>query len=203
LRRIVLGDPSTAWARLGFAVAGGECRIGGVTLELGGAGGGFAGWSLEGGGAGDVDGLATGWAAAERAETEGAPHPNGARSIDHVVLSTGSLARTTGALEAAGAEVRRVAERGGRRQAFLWLGDVICEVVEAPAPGAPARFWGLTVVVADLDTAVAAAPAAFGPAREAVQPGRRIAPARREAGLGVALALITPHRRTGFEPGSD
>ena len=68
--------------------------------------------------------------------------------------------------------------------AFVRFGPLIVEVAEA---GGPARFWGLTVAVADLD---AASGPLLGAARPAVQPGRRIATVRREAGLSVALALI-------------
>ena len=60
-----------------------------------------------------------------------------------------------------------------------------------PAPGAPATFWGLVFVVADLDAAGAVLGDRLGPARDAVQPGRRIATVRREAGLGLPVALIT------------
>jgi hypothetical protein len=67
------------------------------------------------------------------------------------------------------------------------------------APGgdadAPAAFWGLVVVVEDLDRAVAAAGGAVGEPRDAVQPGRRIATVGRDAELGLAVALMTPHVR--------
>ena len=58
--------------------------------------------------------------------------------------------------------------------AFLRLGSYILEVVERE--GDPARFWGLVVVVPD----PGAVPGA-GPAKNAVQPGRRIATVK---GLG-------------------
>lgn len=200
LRRIALGDAPEAWARLGFAVEGSACRIGAVTLDLTGAGRGFAGWTLAGAGSGDVDGLPTRWiASSEGAEAveavEAAAHPNGTVSIDHAVVVTGSLERTTGALGAAGAEVRRVVEAGPRRQAFLWLGEVIAEVVQTGEPGDPARLWGLTLVSGDLDATVAALGGALGDPRPAVQPGRRIATLSRDAGLGIAVAVMTPHVR--------
>jgi len=70
--------------------------------------------------------------------------------------------------------------------AFVRFGELVVEVVQA---GGPPRFWGLTVVVADLDSL---AGPLLGSARPAVQPGRRIATVSRDAGLSVALALITP-----------
>ena len=97
---------------------------------------------------------------------------------DHVVVLTGSLERTVGALQAAGLDLRRTAGT----MAFLRLGSYILEVVERG--GDPARFWGLVVVVPD----PGAVPGA-GPVKDAVQPGRRIATV---AGLGAALALMSP-----------
>jgi hypothetical protein len=56
-------------------------------------------------------------------------------------------------------------------------------------------LWGLVVVVADLDACARDLGPLLGDARPAVQPGRRIATVRREAGLPVALALMTPQPR--------
>jgi hypothetical protein len=108
---------------------------------------------------------------------EPAAHPNGAFAVDHVVVLTGSLDRTVTALQAAGLDLRRRDER----MAFLRLGSYILEVVERA--GDPARFWGLVVVVDD----PGAVPGA-GPAKNAVQPGRRIATVK---GLGTALAVMS------------
>ncbi len=193
LRHLRLGAAPEPWAAAGFAVQGRTCRIGSVALELTGAGGGIQGWTLEGAG-GEVDGLPTRWAASPAGPST--PHPNGAVKLDHVVVLTDALERTTGAFAAVGADVRRTREAGGVRQAFLWLGDVILEVVQPAEPKRPgARFWGLTVVVADLDRAAERLGPALGPVRDAVQPGRRIATVRREAGLGLPVALMTPHER--------
>jgi hypothetical protein len=83
-------------------------------------------------------------------------------------------------------------------QGFFRLGEVILEVVDGmpldpaaePAPGAPAAFWGLVFVVADLDAAAARLGDRLGTPRDAVQWGQRIATVRREAGLGLPVALI-------------
>jgi hypothetical protein len=56
------------------------------------------------------------------------------------------------------------------------------------------RFWGLTLVVDDLDAAAARLGDRVGPVKDAVQKGRRIATLRREAGLGVPVALMSPRR---------
>jgi hypothetical protein len=121
-------------------------------------------------------------------------------AIDHLVAFTPELERTIAAFERCGVECRRIREVGPPearlRQAFFRFGEVICEVVEVPAeqagPGGEARFWGLTVTVQDLDSAVAGLGERCGSIRDAVQPGRRIATVREAAGLGVPVALISP-----------
>jgi len=76
---------------------------------------------------------------------------------------------------------------------------VILEVVEVPPgsreerdPDAPSRFWGLAFGVDDLDRCAAYLGDRLGEPRDAVQPGRRIATLRREAGLSPGIAFMTP-----------
>jgi hypothetical protein len=199
LVELAVGSDAVAWERLGFDVRDGALAVGATAIRPTGAGGGLLGWTVAGLGETELDGLPTtvvdGAAAPAPASVT---HRSGALSIDHVVVRTPALDRTVAALERAGLELRRVREAGGGvRQGFLWVGDTIVEVVEAPGgdPGAPAAFWGLVVVVDDLDGAVAAARGALGDPRDAVQPGRRIATVRREAGIGLPLAFMTPHVR--------
>jgi catechol 2,3-dioxygenase-like lactoylglutathione lyase family enzyme len=130
----------------------------------------------------------------------------GCTGIDHVVVSTPDLARTTAAITAGlGVEPRRTRTEptgsGDRlHQVFYRLGPVILEVVGPPAPdparaAEPARLWGLVLLVADLDAASALlGPDRLGPAKPAVQPGRSIATVRTAAGLGVPVALLTSPR---------
>ena len=124
---------------------------------------------------------------------EAGAHPNGAQAVDHVVAFTDDLDRTSAALERAGAPLRRRAEpRPGTPMAFHRLGPLVLEVVVAgPRPA----LWGLVVVVADLDACARDLAPLLGTVRPAVQPGRRIATVRPEAGLPVALALMTPQPR--------
>jgi catechol 2,3-dioxygenase-like lactoylglutathione lyase family enzyme len=205
----VAGDPS-GWRAGGFTVdPDGTCRLGAVRVRLLGAdsGSGIVSWSLRGlpvGGADrapDLDGLPT--ARSDRAPVPPARHPNGAARLDHVVAFTPDLDRTVAALEAAGLDLRRVREAelpgGGTRQAFFRLGQVVLEAIEQPAPDGspvdrskPARLWGLAVLAPDLEATAAVLGERLGKAREAIQPGRRIATVRREAGLGAAVAFITP-----------
>ena len=111
-------------------------------------------------------------------------------------MLTGSLDRTCGAIEdATGAPLKRVRELGEIRQGFhrLGRGGLIVEVVERPEVGDdPASFWGVVINVDDLDAATAVAgPDLIGAAKDAVQPGRRIATVRSEAGLGLPVALMS------------
>jgi hypothetical protein len=199
----VLAAEPDAWRAAGFAVEDGVVRAGTVRLRLAGedAGRGIVSWSLRDAPSGDLDGLPT--AAADSAPSHPSEHPNGAERIDHIVVVTPDLGRTTRALADAGIERRRVREvpLDGRtlRQGFFRLGEVILEVVDAmpldpsaePAPGEPAAFWGLVFVVADLDAAAAQLGDGLGAPRDAVQPGQRIATVRRQAGLGLPVALIS------------
>ncbi len=106
--------------------------------------------------------------------------------VDHVVALTDALPRTTEALEDAGFELRRVAGP----MAFFRFGECILELVErGPAPA----LWGVVFVVDDLD----GLGPLVGEPRDAVQPGRRIATVRREAGLSTAVAFMTPRPQPG------
>jgi hypothetical protein len=127
-----------------------------------------------------------------------ADHPLGARSIDHVVVATDDLGRTSGAIaDATGAALKRVRETGEVRQGFHQIGGLIVEVVERGGlPVGPASVWGLVLVVDDLDAACTSLGAnVTGEARDAVQPGRRIATLRSSAGLGIPVALMSPDPR--------
>lgn len=199
VEELVVGGPPAPWRALGFAVDGDRFRVGNVTVRLEAAArGGLLGWAVRGLGTGDLDGLEL------RPAGTAAPvaaHSNGALSIDHVVVTTPRLERTLGALEAAGLELRRRREAGSAQrpvqQVFYRLGEVILEVVGEPggAGEGPARFWGMVFTVADLDACAARLGERLGTVRAAVQPGRRIATVRREAGLGLAVAFMSPAPR--------
>ena len=162
----------------------------------------MVGWSLRGLGSAELDGLPT--KISERPPTPPAlPHPNGVVSIDHVVAVSPSFERSVAAMQGAGLDLRRIREEptpaGAPRQAFFRLGREILELAAEPeevvaAKGGaerPARFWGLALLVDDLDATVARMAPHAGEPRAAVQPGRRIATLSRSAGLAVPVALIT------------
>lgn len=137
-------------------------------------------------------------------------HPSGAFELDHLVLLTDSLERTSHSVEATlGLELRRIRETGTVRQAFHRFADppagtsrgCIVEVVESGRVDR-VTLMGVVVNVRDL----------FGLAdrlgrevltlpKPAVQRGRHIATVRRDVGLGTAVALMTPDDRGGARGG--
>ncbi len=186
-----IADEPAAWSAAGFDVRGDVCRVSRVRVRLAGRGErrGILGWTL----GEEVTGEA------------GPPHPNGAARVDHVVMLSPDLDRTVEELESQGFDLRRRREGetpgGSTRQAFFRAGEPILEVVQAPEgtnardrarPKAPARLWGLAFLVEDMDGTAATLGELLGSPRDAVQPGRRIATLRSEAGLGPAIAFMTP-----------
>ena len=127
-------------------------------------------------------------------------HPIGASVIDHVVVATPDLARTIVTIEAGlGLPLLRTRDAGSAsapmRQAFFRMGEVVLEVVGGAEPdpgGGPARFYGIAITVEDLDVAVERAGDRIGRPKPAVQRRRSIATFRKEAGLGVPVALMSP-----------
>jgi hypothetical protein len=203
-----LADDGANWAALGFDVAGDSCAIGAVRLRFSGvaAGRGIVGWSLRGLDSVELDGLPT--TISERALPSAAGvHANGVVAIDHIVAMSPAFERSVEALQAAGLDLRRVREEptpaGAPRQAFFKVGREILELVQEPddvierSGGAdhPARFWGLALLVEDLDRTAGAMAPHVGTPRPAVQPGRRIATVRRSAGLAVPVALMSRDER--------
>lgn len=162
---------------------------------------GIVGWAVSGiegiavGSRFDVDGLAT-EIVEPAAEPTFAVHDVGAQALDHVVVLTDDLARTSGAIaDATGCELKRIREVGPMRQGFhrIGRGGLIVELVERPEVEAgTTAFWGVVLIVDDLDRACAViGEDRIGAPKDAVQPGRRIATVRAEAGLGLPVALMT------------
>jgi catechol 2,3-dioxygenase-like lactoylglutathione lyase family enzyme len=201
---LLLADEGAAWAALGFAVADGCCRLGRVRLRFlaDASARGIVGWSLRDLAGVELDGLAT-TVSAQPLPDPAPVHPNGVAAIDHIVAMSPDLDRSVGLLRAAGLDLRRIREQptpaGAPRQAFFRLGAEILELIQMPAEAIEraggrdraARFWGLAVQVQDIDRTVELLGAHAGPARAAVQPGRRIATVRRSAGLTFPLALMS------------
>ncbi len=194
LSELRIADPSRRWAALGFDVSDECLELGGVTVRLGVPGEGITAWSLEGINVAQIDGLPTVPVFATRGPVA---HPNGAIGIDHVVIVSPDFERTAGALAQAGLELRRIRDAGGFRQGFRRVGPAILELVEASgAPPGPARFWGLVVIVRDLDALKERLHDLLGTIKPAVQPGRRIVTLKATAGLATKLAFMDPEVAT-------
>ena len=193
-----IADPPERWEALGFSVSPDQVvELGGVSLKLGADGEGIVAWTLRGIDAtSSIDGLPT--RVIDQSvgrDGEGRPpgpvdHANGAIAVDHVVILTPDFDATAEAVAAAGMPLRREAERNGARQGFRRLGPAIMEIVQASE--GPTRFWGLVVIVSDLDALAERLGDLLRETRPAVQPGRRIAPLRSKAGLGPAVAFMDP-----------
>jgi len=212
---IELADEPSRWAELGFEVEGDTCQIGAVRLRCSGAreragaeaetgapAPGIVGWSLRDLASPRLDGLPT--SIAERPAPPPAPaQANGVVAIDHVVAVSPDLDRTVAALQSAGLDLRRIREQptpaGAPRQAFFRLGAEILELVQEPdevierhgGSDRPAHFWGLALLVSDIERAAVRFAPHVSEIRDAVQPGRRIASVRRSAGLSFPLALMS------------
>jgi hypothetical protein len=211
--QLTIADDPARWAALGFDINDGSTQIGSVRLRFTGPAvppeqPGIIAWSLRDVLSSELDGLPT--TISLREVPEPAPaHANGVVAIDHVVAASPELDRSVAALQAAGMDLRRIREQptpaGAPRQAFFRLGHEILELIQEPAEviassrdggsERPVRFWGLAVLVEDLDAAAAQLAPHVSEVRAAVQPGRRISSVRRSAGLAVPLALMSRDAR--------
>ena len=178
----VAADPAE-WAAAGFSITSGRLLVGDVAIDfVEGEDSGITGWTL---------------GAAAGVSRSAPAHANGVTEIDHVVMLTPQLEPAIADLEEKGIALRRIREgetgMGKFRQAFFRVGQPILEVVESGEmeSDAPPRFWGITFTTADIDAAAELLGDRLGRVKDAVQPGRRIATVRKEAGLGLPVALIS------------
>jgi hypothetical protein len=194
LTELQIADPAERWEALGFVVEEGKADVGGVRLTLNAPGNGITGWSIQGIAFTDaIDGLPT-TAATRPSPPNDTTHPNGATGLDHVVITTPDFDRTARALDECGLALRRIRDAGNFRQGFRRLGPAILELVEntSAAPSDPARFWGLVIIVDELEALASRIAPHLSVPKPAVQPGRRIATLRPSAGLSPAVAFMTP-----------
>ncbi|HBX76127.1 MAG TPA: hypothetical protein DEG43_00635 [Acidimicrobiaceae bacterium] len=203
LTAVLLPDPAQAWTEMGFTLNEGSVQLGSVMI------------TPRDDGANTCIGIADpdppnstldGLKVCHITPASGAvpEHPNGARSIDHLVVTTSDLSRFERAAELLGLDLRRRRDTNifgqPSLQCFYWLGDTLLEVVgpATPVPGPPdATLWGITFVVNNLEATVGSLGPRAGTIRDAVQGGRRIATLRAH-GLwpSVRLAAMTPHERS-------
>lgn len=206
-------DPADAWRSLGLRVVDGAIALGNMTLSVGvdaavASRDGIAGLVLDGRDApDDLDGIPL--RAGASAAAASADHPNGAIEIDHLVLGTPDIDRTSEVMAGLGWHPRRtitsprphdartmrffVVPAGGPANPRKTVIELI-QPDEVTDPTRPATAWGFVLNVRDLDAAVArlGATVVDNP-KPAIQPGRRIATVRGEAlGLRPRVALMTP-----------
>ncbi|HET6665553.1 MAG TPA: hypothetical protein VFG94_14900 [Acidimicrobiales bacterium] len=208
LAELEVGDEPDAWEAAGFTVGDDDTiQVGAVRIRLAGHDGGrrIRSWTLRGvdPAVSSVDGIVTRAGTEPDGDIDGdvPAHPNGVVAIDHVVLLSPDLARTTGALEALGVGLRRTRQIDESQygfpavQSFFRLGEPILELIGASEPtgDGPSGFFGLAYTVADLDALPDRYGEALGRVKDAVQPGRRIATLRhKQLDLSVATAFMTP-----------
>lgn len=161
LAALQIADPPERWRALGFAVRAGarvrdgaRVHLGGVELRLGADGDrrGITAWAVTGApGLALLPTIEPPEPALPRSDT----HPNQARELDHVVITTPDFDATADALHQAGLGLRRVRQATPEmRQGFRRLGPAIIEVVEARQTQAPATVTpaaGLSTRVAFMD----------------------------------------------------
>lgn len=213
---LVVGDEPAAWVAAGFHVDDdASVRLGGVRVHLVGTEGGrkLRGWRWSGLDVRGLDAAVSGDADASAPPTldglptwvdgpgpcEPAAHPNGVRSIDHVVVLTPDAERTTSAFEGVGLALRRTRQTdqygAPMVQRFFRAREVVVELIGPTDPlgDGPAGFFGLAHTVDDLDATTDLLGEHLGRVKDAVQPGRRIATLRhRDLGMSVATAFMSP-----------
>jgi hypothetical protein len=200
ISELVVGGGAQNWASIGITFNQSlRAALGDVVLRLDPLlQPGLHSWVLQGADikVENIDGVATNHAIGEFqiAASVRADFDLGVIGVDHVVINTPDLMRTSDALTAAtGAPLKRVRDAGNNvQQGFHRLGSVIVEIVTAPTmPLGDASLWGFVLNVKDI-YAVAnhVGPDVLSIPKPAVQAGRLIATFRSSVGLGVPVALM-------------
>ena len=200
ISELVVGGEAQNWALIGITFDLDHCAVlGDVVLRLDSSQApGLHSWVLHGAeeDATNIDGVATSHAIGDFqiAASVQADFDLGVIGVDHVVINTPDLMRTSDALTAAtGAPLKRVRDAGNNvQQGFHRLGSVVVEIVTAPSMhSGPASLWGFVLNVKDI-YAVAnhVGPDVLSIPKPAVQAGKLIATFRSSLGLGVPVALM-------------
>lgn len=185
-------DAAEAWQSIGCRVVDGAVDLANGSLLLG-----VTGLAVDGGFDTELEGIPIRSGLRRAAVAQ----PNGAVELDHVVVLTSSIERTSAVVEdRLGLPCRRLRETDRVRQAFHRFADVegargcILEIVEdRRIPDGTAQLMGLVLVVDDLNGLTERlGPDVVSSPRPAVQAGRSIATVRRDVGLGTAVAMMSP-----------
>jgi hypothetical protein len=197
-----VGGALTPWQAIGLMFDEFTCTLADVDVVVSGETSGLHGWTIDVGRDEiiEIDGIRTtlvsGTTPRPSMSTIGRQKVIG---LDHVVVNTDNIDRTTQAITAAlGLEVRRERQLGnGAVQRFHKLENTIIEVVSGPHITQPgASLWGMVASVDDLfELAEELGENTTSPPKKATQPGRYISTVRGSVSLGVPFALMTPHVR--------
>jgi hypothetical protein len=197
-----VGGALTPWQAIGLMFDEHTCTLADVDIVVSGETPGLHGWTIDIGRDEiiEIDGIRT--TLVSGTETRPSLSTIGRQKViglDHVVVNTDNIDRTTEAITAAlGLEVRRERQLGnGAVQRFHKLDNTIIEVVSGPhITQLGASLWGMVASVDDLfDLAEELGENTTSPPKKATQPGRYISTVRGSVGLGVPFALMTPHVR--------
>ena len=198
-----VGGALTPWQAIGLTFDASTCPLADVDLIVSGETPGLNSWTIDVGRHEtiDIDGIRTHLVSGSDSARSTSPIASQRIvGLDHVVVNTDDIDRTTSAITAAlGLEVRRERQLGnGAVQRFHKLENTIIEVVSGPhVKETGASLWGMVASVDDLfDLAEGLGEDVTSPPKKATQPGRFISTVRGSVGLGVPFALMTPHVRT-------
>lgn len=197
-----VGGALTPWQAIGLTFDEFTCPLADVDIVVSGETPGLHGWTIDIGRDDviEIDGIRTTLVSGSQSRQESSViGRQKVIGLDHVVVNTDDIDRTTHAITAAlGLEVRRERQLGnGAVQRFHKLDNTIIEVVTGPHITQPgASLWGMVASVDDLfDLAEELGENTTSPPKKATQPGRYISTVRESVGLGVPFALMTPHVR--------
>jgi hypothetical protein len=197
-----VGGALTPWQAIGLTFDASTCPLADVDLIVSGETPGLHSWTIDVGRDDviEIDGIRTHLVSgASPSRASSAIGGQRIVGLDHVVVNTDNIDRTTSAITAAlGLEVRRERQLGnGAVQRFHKLDNTIIEVVSGPHVKEPgASLWGMVASVDDLfDLAEGLGEDITSQPKKATQPGRFISTVRSSVGLGVPFALMTPHVR--------
>ena len=200
ISELVVGGGAQNWALIGISFDLDNCAaLGDVVLRLDTSQApGLHSWVLHGADVSilSIDGVVTAHEI-DQSPRSASPQSDfelGVIGVDHVVINTPDLMRTSDSLTAAtGAPLKRVRDAGNNvQQGFHRLGSVVVEIVTAPTmPQGDASLWGFVLNVKDIHAiANHVGPDVLSIPKPAVQAGKLIATFRSSLGLGVPVALM-------------
>ncbi len=213
LIEITVGGTPFVWERLGLKVQQSEIELSDVAIHIHGGAAGFLSCSFALSGTDahafsidSMDGLpvrlcTSDEAHASEVSTIEASAISGVHviGVDHLVITTDDLMRTSNDIERVlGVACARTRDAGhGVTQAFHKIDNTILELVTGPhVKHEGAKWWGFVLTVDDIDRWWnAVGEEAASQPRDAVQQGRRIATVHSSVGLGVPVAVMSPHVR--------